>query len=213
MQCMALHAGADAAGKIVEHALVFMLNSTADIYKEISDFGILFGRTHRADSLIEYTKKETSSMNRHEQAPRRVYFMWPQSELETSGVKSTVNEMIEASGCVNVCRDSMEHLAVNVERLINWNPDVIIMWCNEKLNPRDIMDNPPFQLIRAVENRQVYELPSQFECDLWTLKFQYVVRLLAAYAYEARFDTLELSGQKAKMMEFLYGKPLMAAGQ
>ena len=135
--------------------------------------------------------------------------MWSQGILETSGTKSTVNEMIQAAGCVNVCPSSEEHLTVNIERLLEWTPDIIIMWCNEKLDPSDIINNPTLKNLRSVQTHSVYELPSVFECDMWTLKFQYVVKLLAKSAYPTKHVALDLQNEKAHMLIYLYGKNLV----
>ena len=184
-----------------------MIRGTKDIYKEITDIGILIDKHSRADSIIDYTKKELSALKFQPPRMAKVYFMWSQGILETSGTNSTVNELIQAAGCVNVCQSPQEHLSINIETLLAWNPDIILMWCNEKLDPADILINPSLRSIRAVTDRKVYELPSQFECDLWTLKFQFVVKLLASYAHTDG-TALDLHHEEAKMLAFLYGKDL-----
>ena len=45
----------------------------------------------------------------------RVYFMWSQGPLETSGRNSTVQELLELAGGTNVAAGSqLEHLVVNL---------------------------------------------------------------------------------------------------
>jgi iron complex transport system substrate-binding protein len=187
-----------------------MINGIQDVYKEIDDFGALFDNCSRADSLVSYTKNELSSLKLQATPTTKVYFMWTQVMLETSGVKSTVNEMINAAGCVNVCQAQQEHVTVNIETLLGWNPDIILMWCNEKLEPSDIINNPTFKNLHAVKTHHVYELPSAFECDLWTLKFQYVVKLLAKNAHANQYSYMNLQKEKDSMMLFLYGNKMLA---
>jgi len=185
-----------------------MLKSVADIYKEIADLGRLLNAEKRADSILQYTRKEIELLQLHKNPipVRSIYFMWAQGFYETSGKSSTVNELIELAGCVNAVKASEEHLVVNAEKLYDWNPDMIVLWYNEKLDPDDVMSEPSFKGISAVKNSAVIELPSVFYCDLWTLKFLYAVKLLAKRAYPDVYKFVDLAAEKKKMMKILYGE-------
>ena len=180
-----------------------------DVYKEIRDFGILTGTSPRAEKLIRYTKEEIGRFSAKPVSTTvkrpSVYYMWAQGPLETSGTKSTVNELLELSGAVNVCRSPQEHLVVNAETVIGWNPEVIIMWYNQEKSPADIMAMAMWRNLSAVKNHRVFELPSVFYCDLWTLKFQYAVKMVAAWCYPDRFKTFDLEGERRSMLDTLYG--------
>ena len=171
------------------------------------DLGRLFGKSGRADSLIAYTKEQIASLpGAKKTALEKVYFMWAQGPLETSGTASTVNELIQAAGAINVCPDPEEHLVINVERLIKWNPDVIVMWHNEKLAPANIMRMGTFNSISAVRTKRVYELPSVFYCDLWTLKFQYAIRQVSLWCYPSEQQHRRMEDEQTTMMKALYGE-------
>ncbi|NTW33339.1 MAG: ABC transporter substrate-binding protein, partial [Bacteroidetes bacterium] len=68
-----------------------MLKSADDVYKEISDLGKLTGKINRADIIIQYTKDELTKFafanNKLIKKKKKVYFMWSQGPLETSGEK------------------------------------------------------------------------------------------------------------------------------
>ena len=185
-----------------------MLESINDVYKEISDLGILFDKTSRADSLISYTKNELVKLNTeiNPAQKRKVYFMWSQGLLETSGKTSVVNEVIEFAGCENVCMDEVEHSVVNVERIIDWNPEIIVMWYNEKINTNDVLKEPAIKNISAIKSKKIFELPSVFYCDLWTLKFQYVAKLLAKWSSADDITSIDLEKDREVMCSYLYGK-------
>ncbi len=187
-----------------------MIKSTADIYKEISDFGLLTASEKRADSLIQYTKSELLKMaeaaEKITKEKQKVYFMWAQGPLETSGTNSTVNELIEMAGAQNACTSSDEHLVVNLEKVIEWNPDVIVMWFDANKNPEDIMNLSGWGTIKAVKDKRVFELPSVFMCDLWTLKFQYAAKLLSAWSYPEDLANIDPEMEKAVMLNKLYGR-------
>jgi iron complex transport system substrate-binding protein len=186
-----------------------MLKSTNDVYKEISDLGKLTGKEKRADSLVQYTKDELSKIDSTNKTlikgKKSVYFMWSQGQLETSGKNSTVNELIMMAGAKNVCTSTDEHLIANLEKVIEWNPDIIVMWYNANKNPDDILQLAEWSNIRAIKEKQVFELPSVFFCDLWTLKFQYAVKLLSTWCYPDEFKEYDLEKEKRQMLLKLYG--------
>jgi iron complex transport system substrate-binding protein len=132
--------------------------------------------------------------------------MWNQGLLETAGTTSTVNELIEIAGARNSCRTSQEHVIINKESLLDWNPDVIVMWYNPLKSTDDIVKLSEIQYINAIKYKQVYELPSVFLCDLWTLKFPYAVKLLAKWCYPELTESLNMNTEKQKMLVGLYGE-------
>ena len=186
------------------------LSSFEDVYKEIRDFGVLTGTSQRADSLIAYTKAEISKLKSIQQSSNdkliSVYFMWNQGLLETAGTTSTVNELIELAGAKNSCTVNQEHVVINKEKLFDWNPDMMVMWCDPSKSPKDILNLSEIQQLKAIQDKQVYELPSVFLCDLWTLKFPYAVKMLANWCYPSTYSGLNLEDEKRKMLLELYGQ-------
>ncbi len=183
-----------------------------DVYREIEALGKLTGSGKRAEALIRYTKGELARFAGRTAAipPEKrpgVYFMWAQGNLETSCGESTVNDLIQLAGGRNVCAAlPNEHLVVNLERVLSWDPELIIMWYNEKKGPADILQDPQWKRIRAVREKRVHEFPEVFWCDLWTLKFVCAVKLAAKWTHPELFRDVDLEKEKRKMMNFLYGK-------
>jgi iron complex transport system substrate-binding protein len=190
------------------------INRKEDVYNEMIALGLLTGNLKRAEELVNYTKKEiVRFQERVSSIPdakrQNIYYMWAQGNLETSCGNSTVNDLIELSGGRNVCASlPSEHLVVNMEKVIAWNPDLIVMWYNEKKNPSDIVKDPQWQTIKAVRADRVYELPEIFLCDLWTLKFHYVVKMVAKWAYPELFKDIDLGKEKTTMLKKLYRNKL-----
>jgi iron complex transport system substrate-binding protein len=186
------------------------LKQKEDVYKEMTDLGLLTGSLKRAEELIGYTRNEIKRFQYRvsaipETKRQRVYYMWAQGNLDTSCGGSTVNDLIQLAGGRNVCGDiSGEHLVVNMERIIGWNPDLIVMWYSEKKDPGNIIGDPQWRNIRAVTSGRVHELPEIFLCDLWTLKFHYAVKLAAKWAYPDLFRDIDLEKEKKKMLGKLY---------
>jgi iron complex transport system substrate-binding protein len=189
---------------------VFLENKD-DVYTEIFHLGKLTGREKRAAYLIQYTKNEIARVEKMVQAiPSsqypRVYYMWAQGNLETSCGGSTVNDLITLAGGRNVCSDlPREHIVVNMENLLTWNPDMIVMWYNEKKDPHDIIRDSQWSAIKAVKERRVYEFNDVFHHDLWTLKFQYAAKVVAKWSHPGIFKNMDLEQEKVKIINTLYG--------
>jgi len=183
-----------------------------DVYKEIIELGKLTGKSKRAQELVEYTRKELERFHERvksirAEARQKVYYMWAQGNLETSCGESTVQDLINLAGGKNVCGSiTNEHMVVNMEQIMAWNPDVIVMWYNEKKNPSDIISDGQWQSIKALKNRRVHEFPAIFLCDLWTLKFTYAVKMVAKWAYPQLFEDIDLEKEQKAMLQALYGK-------
>ena len=183
-----------------------------DVYTEITALGKLTGREKRAEELIQYTMREIDRIEKQVKVipdSRRpsVYYMWPQGNLETSCGGSTVNDLITLAGGRNVCSHiSREHMVVNMENLLSWNPDIVMMWYNQKKDPSDTLNDPQWQTIKAVKEGKVYEFLDVFHSDLWTLKFQYAVKMAAKWFHPGVFRTMDLEQEKKKMWHALYGR-------
>jgi iron complex transport system substrate-binding protein len=190
------------------------LQRLEDVYREISALGSMTGCPSRAAGLIHYTKQNLGRIEERVRAlpaERRpgVYFMWAQGPLETSCGESTVEDLIALAGARNVCASlPREHLVVNMEQILSWNPDLVVMWYNTRLDPEDLAKAGQWQAVTAVRNGRVHELPDVFLCDLWTLKFPYAVWMLAKWSHPDLFSDIDLEGEKEGMLNFLYDRKL-----
>lgn len=68
--------------------------------------------------------------------------------------------LIESAGGVSVS----SHLTgswneVNLEQILSWNPDVIVIPPYGPVQPSDILDNPDWQPLSAVQSGRVYRMP------------------------------------------------------
>jgi len=190
------------------------INRKEDVYQEMRALGRITGTLKRAEELVAYTQRELARfqnrvMNLASDKRPGIYYMWAQGNLETSCGESTVNDLIHLAGGRNVCASiPNEHLIVNMEKVLSWNPDLIVMWYNERKNPEDIIQDPQWKRIKAVRSQRVHEFPEVFLCDLWTLKFVYAVKMVAKWAHPDLFRDIDLNRERKKMLDFLYGKKL-----
>lgn len=182
-----------------------MIKCIDDIYKEIMDFGILTGAAARADSLISYTKQEVNSSALNISVKPKVYFTWPQGLLETAGSKSIVQQVFDAAGVHNICQDSVEHAVMSMENLVTANPDYIVSWYSEQNRVNEILFSTQLATTNAIRNGKVFQIPSSFWCDLWTLKFPLAIKFIANSCH-ANLDTnFDWRKAKKEMAKQLYG--------
>ena len=82
--------------------------------------------------------------------------------LETSCGDSTVNDLIPLAGGRNVCASiPQEHPVVSLEKVLSWNPELIVMWYNERKDPGDILKDPQWN-DPGGSGPSVYEFPEVF---------------------------------------------------
>lgn len=188
------------------------IHSFEDIYREMLALGELTGSLPRARQLVAFTQNELARLRTKTSGVThrpRVYYMWAQGELETSGRNSTVHELITLAGGENVSGSiQQEHLVVNMEKVLEWNPEVIVMWHNERKDPEDILKNPRWRSVQAVKSGRVHEFPDVFSCDLWTLKFLHAVRLVAAWCHPEVLSAVDMEEEKSKLFQYLYGEKI-----
>ena len=186
------------------------LRSLDDVFREVRALGALTGKSARAEELVAWTRGDLGDIERRvggtTAAERpRTYFMWAQSDLETSGNVGLVEELLTRAGALNVCHDvAQEHVVIDRERLRAADPELVVMWFNERRGPADVVADPAWKGIRAVRAKRVHELLEVFLCDLWTLKFPYAVRLVASWAHPDRFAEKDLATYGERMLEALY---------
>ena len=180
----------------------------ADLHKEMRDFAILTGTPAQAERLLSYTDGEVARISRMVAVAAverpKVHFAWSQGMLETSCRGSMVDDLIGLAGGRNICVEAREHATVSLERVLGASPDVIVLWPSSQRSVASVIADPQWRSTAAVRSHRVFQLPEVFDCDLWTLKFQYALRLMAGWFHPQR---LPLAGdaERSAMMASLYG--------
>ena len=117
------------------------------------------------------------------------------SPLTIDGPDSITSEGIELAGGVNAADVKGNSVSVSMEQILQWNPDVIIIGrilSGNGLNNTaqisntdvdQILNNPEWQKVKAVQNKQVYTNPDgAFSWDRYSaeeaLQIQWLAKLL-----------------------------------
>jgi iron complex transport system substrate-binding protein len=187
---------------------VYVISSATykEIYKEIVDLGVLTGTKQRAEHLVDYSQKifdRIKATTENITPKARVYYGWSGGRvLSTSGRNSMMNDCIELAGATNVCTTDIDQPNVNAETLLNWDPDLILLWNSSE---DDIYDKKELSSLKAVRNRAVYKMEPTFFYNTHTLKILFAALALNEWAYGKSEDPHAIENAKHEIMTELYG--------
>jgi len=186
------------------------IQSIEDVFKEIADFAALTATEKRGSELVAMIRQSLDSLKEQihmsDAMRKRAYFIWPQGNLETSGFPSTVQQLMDYAGVCNAASSiQQEHAVIQLEQLLEWNPDLFVLWPRPKSVLPDFQGDPAWSRLKAVRNGAVHVLPDAFSCDLWTLKIVHAIRLVAWWAYPDRFTDFDPEQERIRTMKRLYG--------
>lgn len=187
-------------------AFAIYVTSLKDVFRQVDTMGMISGNKERASAVKKimesYVMKSTNVTDKLAESDKpKVFWMWT-DVYGTAGVKSGMNDLIEKAGGINVMAlaekdaQEMEHPVVTQETLIKLNPDVIYMWYNENLDPKDIINGEDFKGwkdINAVKNNRVYEIGNPFIFDAFSPRMPLALLHVAKDLHPDRFQTLDMN--------------------
>lgn len=129
-------------------------------------YGTALGKEPRVAELIAYRDDVMARLAKaldrlkDEDRPRVLHLQRALGVFQAAGPASYQGANILLAGGRNVAEGVGDFTTVNVEQIIAWNPDVILLNSFEaKLFPKDIYDNPALSSLEAVKAKRVYKLP------------------------------------------------------
>jgi iron complex transport system substrate-binding protein len=133
--------------------------------------GEVIGREEEAEAIVSFYEEIVDlCYSRASNIPydqrQKVYFMHME-KYTTIGGEAYAIRHLNYSGGINVAENLIGwHAAVELEQLLDWNPDVIILVygpLKEKaLSVEDVLSDPQLQGINAVKNKRVYDAGSYY---------------------------------------------------
>ncbi|WP_426995972.1 ABC transporter substrate-binding protein [Pseudarthrobacter sp. N5] len=148
------------------------LNNTGtqqDVDAWIALFAAMLGKPDRATQIkarsdAELKEVQSAAIGRTQAGPRILYFNRFTGGLKVAGTNSYNDFYIKlvggtnpASGQQGVKGSGM--VGVDVEQVLAWDPEVILLGNFDGAMPNDIYSNPIWQTIAAVRARRVYKVP------------------------------------------------------
>ncbi|PAV10789.1 hypothetical protein ASJ81_12340 [Methanosarcina spelaei] len=168
--------------------------------------GKLLGNEEEADELADYwndsiTKVTNITSTIPEDQRVKVYYASHDGPLSTVGPLTVMSSIIDLAGGVDLYDTNTtltstqkvdEHLVVNIEQVLLWNPDVIITKTETEKNT--ILNDTQWQSINAVKNGRVYAAPRWESLDgiqsvmglMWTAEKLYPDKVKFDFNNETR---------------------------
>jgi len=149
--------------------VVFMPNtSLADLKTTLRMTGEVLGEreSRAAEDFIRYfddnIRRVTSVTSKIPAAERpKVLHTATAGVLAIDGLSTVVDDWIQVAGGVNAANVEGNGRPVDMERIVKWNPDVIIVGTAPNARNRQaILDDPRWREVKAVKTGRVYVNPS-----------------------------------------------------
>ncbi len=179
--------------------LIWMMGSIYDLRSRAQE---LLDDMDHIIGLVRERVKDIPAENR-----AKVLYLWSKP-TKVQGGRGTVNDFIVLAGGVNVAAKDLPdktYVEVDVETIVGWNPDVIVIWYYaKKYNESTILNDPLWQSIKAVQDRRVYREPYY---EHWGVDCSLFILWLAEKLYPDRFKDIDFTEYADKYYEKWYGIP------
>jgi len=138
----------------------------SDTQRWITLMGMTLGKAEKADGMLHWRQdvihalEKTTAAIPEAQQPRVLYLSHFNQSIQTFGSTSHNNADFALAGGISLNRDLTGPRTLNIEQLLVWDPDIILLGNFEQgLKPDDVYQNPMLSEVTAVKNRRVYKLP------------------------------------------------------
>lgn len=133
--------------------------SVQDIYNNFQKLADCIGKTEIAKQIIENTKKEIQTKLKIEKADKKIFWEVGANPLFSVGNKSFINEYNKFINGQNIFENiDMRYPNINVESVIQKNPDIIFLVNMGDVSEQEIVKWNKYKNISAVKNKRIFVL-------------------------------------------------------
>ena len=132
----------------------------------VSIMGAALGKDDRAQEILDGMRKVRADIAnrvadvREEKRPRVLSLFRAKASLKASGTGTYHGESIDLAGGKNVAGHLNGYPDINVEQILEWNPEIILLNNFEAdVFPKLIYDNPLLADVAAVKDHRVFRAP------------------------------------------------------
>lgn len=136
-----------------------------DLVEMLELIGKACGVEANAKALVDYYETKINEMKKLPATNLSVYMGSNSSYLKTAPGTMYQSQLIEVAGGNNVAKDLEGNYwtEVSYETLLKMNPDVIVVPVAASYTADDIYNDPQLSTLKAVQNKQVYSMPTGIE--------------------------------------------------
>jgi len=174
--------------------------------------GQVIGRSEKAEELLKVAFDNRALVDqRLGQIPRdqrtTCYMAYP--KLHSMGTGKYASVAMERAGGRNVAEMIDGYTAVNMEQVLQWNPEVIFVQDRYQFLVKEIGESPAWQPVSAVKNNRIYLCPEYVKP--WGHPLPESVALgelwMAKQLYPDKFKDLDLAKLVNDFYQKFYGIP------
>ena len=139
---------------------VFQPRNFTELFSLVDRLGILTGKEANAQALVNRQKSRLRQIDRKLAKSKdrpKVFFEVRYPNLLGAGQGSIVNDVILKAGGVNCLPNEKKLVRINIETLIDYDPDVYVVQEGPmNRNPGNPESRPNFQVLKAVQQGRVF---------------------------------------------------------
>ncbi len=178
--------------------------SLKELYDVIKLHGKVFGKERRANEIIfemdKILKLIKDRVKKIQPEKRKKVLHVVHTPTRVSAGIGITNEMIKIMGAINPAEIiNNNFIEISMEKLFEWNPDVIFIWGNAGYDESLLYNNSQWSQIKAVKNREVYKLP---KWSTWSPRVAPITLYMAMKVYPEVFNDLNFE----KVVDEFYKK-------
>ncbi len=139
------------------------------IRQSLTLLGKALGATDRAEKILGYLDERIENAQKISASvteKKKVLFLGGSSALSVAPAAMIQTQLIDIAGGLNAVsgvEGTGDFVEVNIEQIINWNPDVIWYPAYASYSADDLLNNPSWNSIKAIQNKEIYAFPSKIE--------------------------------------------------
>ncbi|RLF18677.1 MAG: hypothetical protein DRJ68_06660 [Thermoprotei archaeon] len=191
--------------------IVISLSDLDDLYRLIRLYGEVFGKEDRAEELISMINQTLNLIRERtanlsiEDKPKVIH-TWS-SPLKVTGGLGVTNTLIEIAGGINLAASEFpneKYPTVSIEKILEWKPDIIIIWGAARYSAEDILNDPQWQSVPAVQNGKVYKYP---RTSTWAPEVAILALRFAKWIHPELFSDINIQEYADQYFMQVYGIP------
>ena len=181
----------------------------AELYDVMRLQGKLFGEEGRVEQAIA-RMEALFSVIRVGVAKRasavRKKALWLYSKPTTvAGRLNVVQDLFSMMALDNAAAAvEQRNIEVSLEQILRWNPEVLFIWGGSRTGAAELLANPQWRHVRAVQDRAVFKAPPW---STWSPRLAPVALWMAASAYPDAFAGTEVAKRIDRFYRDVYGIP------
>jgi len=182
-------------------------DSLTELYDVMRMHGKLFGKENKAEEVIAEMEKifnlikERVSKIPPEKRKKAIHLGGKPTTV-SSGVGVT-NDIINIAGGINPAGSiNSRNTDVSIEKIIQWNPDVIFIWGSAGYNESWLYGNSQWRYIKAVREKRVYKLP---RWSTWSPRLAPIALYMAMKLYPEQFQDVNFEKVADRFYQKVFG--------